>query len=207
MQQAGYTATVTALYLTISSLFALMLLPLTMLIFVRLGRRMMLIVYSFASSICLIVLGNISHHYAPTTIVMNSLVLFFLSSIGGSFPPYVSELFPTEMRGWRCGLVLGAGKIAGLVGSLGVSAYLKSGSSQSMFSFLAATLAGASCLLCAVSVETEGLGIDCVIEGNNGTADHHATYQPTSSWARRRSSVVPVLPAEVMQPEPEVAQL
>jgi len=120
LKGSGFSTKLSAIYLCVASLLAFLLLPLTYFLFTRWSRRKMLVLYAWLTGISLLVLGigeyyKASEYNVPFVIIVNTFVLFAVNSVGAAFLPYASELFPTDIRGGRSGVVGGAAKLGGAI--------------------------------------------------------------------------------------------
>jgi len=162
LKNSKFTTKLSAIYLCVASLLAFVLLPLTYFLFTRWSRRKMLFLYAWITALSLLVLGigefyKASEFNVPFVIIVNTVVLFALNSVGAAFLPYVSELFPTHIRGGRSGVVGGASKLGGLIAIYSSGQWIGHGHPiLGMMVFYCFLLIVASFVLYVTVVETQG---------------------------------------------------
>lgn len=163
----GWGGAASSGYLALSALIALPALIVTTALFTRWSSRGTLVAYAAGGGAMLLVLatGTLYGVVSPLfLIVVSGLAFFFINSIGGAFALYASEVYPTEMRTGRTGLVAAAGKFGGVVGPLMGSLWLATHASTSgLFFALAASLFAAAVTLALAGVETRGRSLEEIV--------------------------------------------
>ncbi len=160
LKQLGYSSATSSGYLALSALIALPALAVTTLLFTRWSTRGTLVSYAAAGGLTLAVLGAAASRGSLTPlllVVVGSVVLLFITSIGGAFPLYAAEVYPTEIRARRAGLVGAAGRLGGILGPFFGGLWLtRGGSIFGLETALAISLIVAATALHVVGVETRG---------------------------------------------------
>lgn len=162
----GYSVSASSGYLALSALVALPALALTGLLITRWSTRWTLVSYAIAGAGILFLLGaGVAGGWmtTPALVILTSLALLFMSSLGGSFSLYAAEVFPTTARARRSGLVAGAGKVGGVVGPYLGGLWLAAGRSEFVLQVpFAVALAAGALLLAMAGVETRGRSLESI---------------------------------------------
>ncbi len=160
----GYGAATSSGYLALSALIALPALILTSLLFNGWSSRGTLVVYAMAGGLTLVCLGAVVTGALLTPVflvLVISLAFLFITSIGGAFPLYAAEVYPTVMRGRRTGIVSAAGRLGAVIGPFAGGLWLTAGGSAlGLESILAAALVVAALILAMVGLETRGKALE-----------------------------------------------
>jgi putative MFS transporter len=164
LERVGYSGAVSSAYLSFSALIALPAITLTGLLLTRWSTRWTLVLYAAGGAAALVALGASLSGYLPGVMLLvltSSLSLFFVTSLGGAFSLYAAEVFPTEIRARRSGVVAGAGKLGGVVGPyLGGVWLAGGGSSLGLQIPLALSLVVAAVVLGIAGVETRSRALE-----------------------------------------------
>ncbi|MBI4636935.1 MAG: MFS transporter [Candidatus Rokubacteria bacterium] len=156
----GYSGATSSAYLALSALIALPALALTTLLFTRWSSWGTLVSYAAAGGLTLVLLGAAITGGIITPlllVVVSGLALFFITSIGGAFPLYATEVYPTMMRTRRTGVVSAAGRFGAVLGPYVGGLWLSAGGSTfGLQAVLAACLISAAVILTLTAVETRG---------------------------------------------------
>jgi putative MFS transporter len=166
----GYAAATSSAYLALAALLGLPALAITTLLFTRWSTRWTLATYAVGGGLSLVLvgLGASRELLTPLFLVLAAgLAFFFITSIGGAFPLYAAEVFPTAIRGQRSGIVAGLGKLGGVVGPYFGGLWLAAdGSVLGLQAALAGALLTAAVVLASAGVETRGRTLEQIIGGH-----------------------------------------
>lgn len=81
----------------------------------RLGRRRNIWLFALLSAVCIVAYGNIPHGSNTLLLVLGFPLGFCMSAIFSGFGSYLSELYPTAVRGSGQGFTYNAGRAVGAV--------------------------------------------------------------------------------------------
>ncbi len=169
LTKMGYSAATSSGYLALSASIALPALVLTSLLFNGWSTRGTLALYAVGGGLTLVLLGVVVMG-APATpvwlVVVSSLAFFFITSIGGAFPLYAAEVYPTTMRTRRTGIVSAAGRLGAVLGPYVGGYWLTAGGSAlGLETLLATALMAAAAVLALAGVETRGKSLEQIGAG------------------------------------------
>lgn len=166
LRNLGYSGAVSSGYLALSALVAVPALLVTAHLLTRWSTRWTLSGYAVGGAAALLGLAGLVAAGSLTPLLLvavSSLILFFITSIGGAFSLYAAEVFPTEIRARRSGIVAGLGKFGGVVGPYFGGVWLGAGGSMAGLQLpFAAALLAAAVVLALTGVETRGLSLEQV---------------------------------------------
>lgn len=162
--KVGYAGATSSAYLALSAFISLPALAITTLLFTRWSTRGTLVSYAVAGGLTFVLLGAAATGGLLTPLVLvavSSLALFFITSIGGAFPLYSAEVYPTGMRTRRTGIISAAGRLGSIIGPYFGGLWLAGGGSVlGLTILLAIGLIAAAAALHVAGVETRGRSLE-----------------------------------------------
>jgi putative MFS transporter len=168
LRNLGYSGATSSGYLALSAFVAVPALIATAYLLTRWSTRWTLTVYAVGGAVALLTLAAVATAGSLTPlplVVLSALIFFFITSIGGAFSLYAAEVFPTEMRARRSGIVAGLGKVGGVVGPYFGGLWLGAGGSTLGLQLpFALALLAAAVVLAITGVETRGLSLEQIGE-------------------------------------------
>ncbi len=175
-RQFGYGNVATSAVLLASALVTVPALLITVPLFTRWSTRGTLVAYALGAGAALAVLGigvasGVLEGPARTAFLVFAVAtaFLFIISIGGAFSLYASEVYPTNVRTGRSGIVAGAGKLGGVVGLYTIAILLRDYASYGLtlggallliFGTLGVGLSLAAAVLFKAGVETRGRSLE-----------------------------------------------
>lgn len=178
----GYAGATSSAYLALSALIALPALGLTSLLFNGWSTRGTLVIYAVGGGLTLVSLGAAASGGLLTPLLLvavSSLAFFFITSIGGAFPLYAAEVYPTVMRTRRTGIVSAAGRFGAVIGPYVGGYWLTGGGSAlGLQTLLAAGMITAAAVLAVTGLETRGKTLEQIGAKDRAWRLRHGARDP-----------------------------
>jgi MFS transporter, putative metabolite:H+ symporter len=136
LQNLGYSDAASINYPMLINFFAIPSVFVALYLLRKGGSKLVLTVYPLVAGVFMLILGWFLPQIAAQPILLvlvGGVIFFFGTTLLGIFPPYSSEVYPTEIRGTGSGWASGFARIGSFIGplfggvllSLGVSAQIE----------------------------------------------------------------------------------
>jgi putative MFS transporter len=118
LARLGYITHEASLYTLIINIIAVPSALLTAFLFERWSTKKTIGLFSVIGGLALVALGISAPHLSPALlIVLGAITMFFaVTVVMGAFPPYVTEIYPTELRGTGSGSAVAFGRTGAVTG-------------------------------------------------------------------------------------------
>lgn len=166
----NYTAGGTAYYTSIVDIAAIPVGVLTAAFFERAGRKSTLSVYPIVGGLFTILLGwsGTAGLLEPILFVVLGLVIYSTGfALAGMFPPYASELYPTNVRASGTGWAVAISRVTGVLGLVAGGGLLAANvTSLEFFSIVGVPLVIAGIVQALIGVETKKARLEEIVKGS-----------------------------------------
>lgn len=146
------------------------------------GSKLVLTLYPLVAGVFMLILGGFLPQIAAQPILLvlvGGVIFFFGTTLLGIFPPYSSEVYPTEVRGTGSGWAAGFTRIGSFIGPLIGGVLLSMGVSAQ----IALIIFGVPLLIGALIMQLYG------IQTHNQSLEHISPSSVDNAFARKADAI------------------